>query len=148
MVGSLQPLGRCAIAAALLLAASGASAQLAVYKAADPAGQTTHTDGSGASVQPLEATADPENPAPQVKRRALPSRNSAMVNANEAKRRLAQAELKRRLGKAPLPGETTRGPGGVAVNDRYWQRQVKLRIEADEAQRRVNVTQKTVLARQ
>src|SRR5688572_11014145 len=148
MVGSLQPLGRCAIAAALLLAASGASAQLAVYKAADPAGQTTHTDGSDASVQPLEATADPENPAPQVKRRALPSRNSAMVNANEARRRLAQAELKRRLGKAPLPGETTRGPEGVAVNDRYWQRQVKLRIEADEAQRRVNATQKTVLARQ
>jgi hypothetical protein len=121
---------------------------LAVYKAADPVGQTTHSDGPDASVKSQEAATDPESPAPQVKRRALPSRNSAMVNANEARRRLAQAELKRSVGKAPLPGETTRGPDGVAVNNRYWQRQVKLRIEADEAQRRVNATQKMVLARQ
>jgi hypothetical protein len=148
MVGSFQPLARSAIAAAFLLAASGASAQLAVYKAADPLGQTSHSDTSDASTKPLEASADSESPAPQVKRRALPSRNSAMVNANEARRRLAQAELKRSRGKSPLPGETTRGPDGVAVNDRYWQRQVKLRIEADEAQRRVNATQKTALARQ
>src|SRR5688572_2408454 len=146
MVGSFQPLARCAIAAAFVLAASGASAQLAVYKAAGPAGQTTPTDGSDASVQPLEATADPENPAPQVKRRALPSRNSAMVNANEAKRRLAQAELKRSLGTEPLPGETTRGPDGVAVNSRYWERQIKLRIEVESALRRVNATQRPPLA--
>ena len=142
MAGSFQPLARSAVAVAFLWAASGASAQLAVYKAADPAGQPAHTDGADAPVKPLEAATDPENPASQLKRRALPSRNSAMVNANEAKRRLAQAELKRSLGKEPMPGETTRGPEGVAVNSRYWQRQDKLRAEVDQALRRVNYTQR------
>lgn len=141
MAGSFQPLARAAVAVAFLWAASGASAQLAVYKAADPAGQTTPADAE-AAVKPVEAAADPESSAPQVKRRALPSRNSAMVNANEAKRRLAQAELKRSLGKDPMPGETTRGPDGVTVNSRYWQRQDRLRAEVDQALRRVNYTQR------
>jgi hypothetical protein len=69
-----------------------------------------------------------------------------MVNANEAKRRLAQAELKRSLGIEPMPGETTRGPDGIVVNGRYWQRQVKLRIEVESALRRVNATQRPLLA--
>ena len=146
MVGSFQPLVRAAVALALLWAASGASAQLAVYKAADPAGQPARTDGADAAVKPVEAATEQESPAPQVKRRALPSRNSAMVNANEARRRLAQAELKRSLGKEPMPGETTRGPDGVTVNSRYWQRQVKLRIEVDQALRRFNATQRPLLA--
>jgi hypothetical protein len=145
MVGSFQPLARSAVAVALFWAASGASAQLAVYKVADPA-EPTHIDVAEAPLKPLEAAADPENSAPQVKRRALPSRNSAKVNANEAKRRLAQAELKRSLGKEPMPGETTRGPDGVSVNSRYWQRQVQLRIEVDQALRRVNATQQPQLA--
>jgi hypothetical protein len=119
---------------------------LAVYKAADPSSPAASTDGADAPAKPLEAASDPENPAPQVKRRALPSRNSAMVNANEARRRLAQAELKRSLGKDPLPGETTRGPDGVSLSSRYWQRQVKLRSEVDQAQRRVNATQRPLLA--
>jgi hypothetical protein len=40
-----------------------------------------------------------------------------------------------------------RGPEGVAVNSRYWQRQVKLRIEVETALRRVNATQRPLLAR-
>ena len=145
MVGSVQPLARSVCAAALFWAASGAWAQLAVYKSVDP-GQATYAEGPGAPSSPQEATADPESAAPQVKKRALPSRNSAMVNANEARRRLAQAELKRSQGTEPLPGETTRGPDGVAVNSRYWERQVKLRMEVESALRRVNATQRPPLA--
>jgi hypothetical protein len=146
MVGSVQSLARCAIATAFFWATSGAWAQLAVYKTVEPAAQTNNTDSPDASSGPQEATVDPEGAAPQAKRRALPSRNSAMVNANEAKRRLAQAELKRSLGLEPMPGETTRGPDGITVNGRYWQRQVKLRVEVESALRRVNATQRPLLA--
>lgn len=70
------------------------------------------------------------------------SPRSSLVNANEAKRRLAQAELKRSLGAEPRPGEFKRTPQGIHVNYRYWQRQEKLRVEVELAQRRVNVTAK------
>jgi hypothetical protein len=90
-----------------------------------------------------EAAAAPESTAAAPpKRSALPSRRSSMINANEAKRRLAQAELKRSAGIEPLPGEYARGPDGITVNNRYWQRQEKLRIEVDQALRRVNYTER------
>lgn len=87
-----------------------------------------------------------EAPAAEPRRRALPSRGSALVNTNEAKRRLAQTERKRRLGKEPLGGEITQGPGGTMVSYRYWQRQEKLRIEVERAQHRVNVVQRPLPA--
>ena len=75
-------------------------------------------------------------------RRPAPSPRNSLVTANEAKRRLAQAELQRKLGAEPLAGEFTRTTHGISVNYRYWQRQDRLRAEVDRAQKRVNVTGK------
>jgi hypothetical protein len=133
------------IAAALLCAATAASAQLAVYKSIDPEGHITYTDRQEPGSL-LVGDAESEAPAAEPRRRALPSRGSALVNANEAKRRLAQAERKRKLGKEPLAGESTQGPDGIMVSYRYWQRQEKLRIEVERAQRRANVVQRTLPA--
>jgi hypothetical protein len=117
---------RCApvlgIAAALLVGAAPARGQKSAPEGAQ-----------GIEAAALEAQA-------RARRPPIPSQRSSMVNANEARRRLAQAELKRSLGAEPLPGEFTRTPRGLAVNYRYWQRQEKLRMEVDQAQRRVNVT--------
>jgi hypothetical protein len=67
------------------------------------------------------------------------SRRGAIVNASEAERRLAQAQLTRQHGLQPLPGE--RAPGsGSGVNYRYWRRQEKLRLDVEKAQQRVNAT--------
>ena len=71
-------------------------------------------------------------------------RRAALVEANEAERRLAQARLKRERGAAPLPGEQARGEG--YVNDRYWRRQEKLRLEVEQALRRFNETRRSVYA--
>jgi hypothetical protein len=89
---------------------------------------------SGIEAAALEAQGRARKPA-------IPARGS-LVNANEARRRLAQAEAKRRLGAEPLAGEFTRTPRGISVNFRYWQRQERLRVEVEQAQRRVNVTQR------
>jgi hypothetical protein len=135
------------VAAALLCAAPAASAQLAVYKSIDPEGRITYTDRHEPAFKLADST-EPEAPAAEPKRRALPSRGSAVVNANEAKRRLAQAERKRKLGKEPLAGESIQGPDGTLVSYRYWQRQEKLRIEVELAQRRANVVQRPMLVQQ
>jgi hypothetical protein len=142
MVGSVRSLVRAATAAAFLCAATGASAQLLLSKSVDPEGHVAHTDRTESAPLP-DSSHEPE--APQPRRSVVPSRRGAQVNASEAKRRLAQAELKRKLGEAPLPGERAQVAGGIVVNYRYWQRQEKLRIEVEHAQRRVNSTNRTAL---
>ena len=146
MVGSVRSLVRAATAAAFLWIATGASAQLAVYRSVDPAGHVPYTDRTETAPLPTESSSESDAPAPAPKRQYVPTKRAIQVNANEAKRRLAQAELKRKLGEAPRAGEFTQVAGGIAVNHRYWQRQEKLRIEVDKAQRRVNVTQRPLLA--
>jgi Domain of unknown function (DUF4124) len=135
------------IAAAFLCTATAASAQLAVYKSIDSEGRITYTDRQEPESQLVDG-AESAAPAAEPRRRALPSRGSALVNANEAKRRLAQAERKRKLGKTPLAGESTQGPDGTTVSYRYWQRQEKLRVEVEKAQRRANAVQRPVFAQQ
>ena len=143
----VQPLARAAIAAALLCAATGAPAQLAVYKTLDPEVHVTHIDRTEAAPSAPENSSEADAPAAAPRRHFVPSRRATLVNASEAKRRLAQAELKRKLGEEPHSGERVQVAGAFAVNYRYWQRQEKLRIEVEQAQRRVNFTQRPLLTK-
>jgi len=99
--------------------------------------------------EPAAGVAPESEPAkPPVRRTYVSSRLSASVNALEAERRLAQAQHKRSQGMAPQAGESVRTSGGVVVNARYWRRQEKLRMEVEQAQRRMNHVQRPMLARQ
>jgi hypothetical protein len=69
---------------------------------------------------------------------AMSQRRAAEIDVREAARRLARAQIVRRLGIAPLAGEA-RFP--------YWQRQEKLRELVEAAQRRYNETRQAQLAR-
>jgi len=130
----------------ILCAAAGASAQTA-YQQADAAGSTSITDRSDTTASPAAATV----PAPEVAK--VPLRNSkisarraALIEANEAARRLAQARLARERGAEPLRGERARGSDASVVNHRYWRRQEKLRHEVEQALRRSNETGRSLHA--
>ncbi|MEO8145727.1 MAG: hypothetical protein ABI654_16075 [Betaproteobacteria bacterium] len=111
----MTPIRFSVVAAALLCAVTGAAAQ------------------------------SPDKPLDEGKRFVpFVPRSSAAISAKEATRRLEAARLKRRQGVAPLPGELTQGARGGAPNYRYWKRQEKLRLVAEEAQlrwRQANATQ-------
>jgi hypothetical protein len=131
-------------AAAFLCAAASASAQT-VYKLVDAGGKITFTD------RPDEARISQADVAPELDVARPPPRISgissrraaAAVDANEAARRLRAAQLKRKQGMEPLPGEQAKS--GVA-NDRYWRRQEKLRLLVEQAQRRQRETGQPQLA--
>jgi hypothetical protein len=108
------------LVAALACVAAGASAQT-VYKEVDDAGHIRFSD------QP------PARPA-------LAPRRAGRVEVNEAARRLKQAQLDRRLGAQPAPGEMSNAPGVRTANYRYWRRQEKLRLAVEQAQRRSRET--------
>jgi hypothetical protein len=137
---------------ALLCAAMGASAQT-IYKQVDSAGRTTFTDRPDPSL-PAQSMAGPgsiASAAPEAPKLAAPgtlltSRRSAFIDANEAARRLAQAELMRSEGANPLPGEQSHGAAGLVPNQRYVQRQEKLRLMVERARQRVNETRLPLLA--
>ncbi len=74
-------------------------------------------------------------------------RQTAVIEANEAARRLKQARLTRNRGAEPLPAERVRSAGADAVNHRYWRRQEKLRLEVEQALRRSNETNHVLQAR-
>ena len=114
------------LAAVLACTAACATAQT-IYKAVDDEGRTTFSD------------------RPPVKPAAAP-RRGAKVDVNEAARRLRQARLERKLGAEPLPGELTQGTGAPAPNYRYWRRQEKLRIVAEQALRRSQETLRVQVA--
>jgi hypothetical protein len=129
-------------AAALLCAATGVSAQT-VYRQVSAAGQITFTD------QPDTKPAPQTTPAPAFEVTKAPasivaisSRHAATINAKEAARRLGEAQLKRKQGAEPLPGEQAQGAHAGAVNHRYWRRQEQLRCAVEQAQRRSNETQR------
>lgn len=133
-------------AAALLCAATGVSAQT-VYRQVSAAGQITFTDQAdttpAAQTVPAQASEVTKAPARIV---AISSRDAATINANEAARRLGQAQLKRKQGAEPLPGEQAQGARAGALNHRYWRRQENLRLVVEQAQRRSNETRQTQLA--
>ena len=76
----------------------------------------------------------------------MSSRRSASIDANEAGRRLAQAQLKRSGGADLLPGDWTHSSGEGVPNQRYWQRQDRLRVQVERAQQRSNETRLALLA--
>ena len=108
------------IAGTLAGAAMGVSAQ-EIHKEVDDEGRITYTD------------------TPRAKPAALP-RRGAKVEVNEASRRLRQAQLDRKLGAQPGPGELSNAPGARTANYRYWRRQEKLRLLVEQAQRRSRET--------
>jgi hypothetical protein len=65
-----------------------------------------------------------------------------VIDANEAKRRLGQAQQERRLGLAMLPGEKDQLVVPDGKKDRYQRRQEKLERAVDDAQRRSGDTRR------
>jgi hypothetical protein len=119
------------ICAAALLCASYVDAQT-VYKQVDDEGHSVFSD------------------RPPAKSALAPTtrRGARQIEANEAARRLKQAQLERKRGTDPQAGELTPGTGKGTVNYRYWRRQEKLRQVVEQAQRRANETQRPQLASQ
>jgi hypothetical protein len=107
-------------AVALACVTSGVSAQ-SIYKQVDDTGHVMFGD------QP---------PA----RLAVTPRRGGRVEVNEAARRLEQAQLARKLGAQPAPGELSNTPGVRTANYRYWRRQERLRLAVELAQRRSRET--------
>ena len=108
----------CALA---LLGAGSASAQ-EIFKQVDENGSTTFSD------QP-----------PPRKTVVLP-RRGGKVDVSEAARRLEHARLARKQGLEPRAGEFIQVSGKRTLNYRYWQRQEKLRVAVEQAQRRSQAT--------
>lgn len=126
--------------AALLCAAAGAPAQT-VHKQVDDTGHVTYSDRPDMTPPTLPLPRMTAVSALDVARALaanipISSRGAARVDASEAARRLRRAQRERELGAEPLPGEQAPGADARAVNDRYRQRQEKLRHAVEQAQRR------------
>jgi hypothetical protein len=133
-------------AAAFVCATAGASAQT-IYKRVTLGGDITYTNQPNqAPLSDTETGTEPDAAKAPGRRPYIPARLAAAVNANEAERRLAQAQLKRRQGIKPLPGEQVQGSNGTVLNYRYWQRQEKLRLLVEQAQQRLIQTRRPLVA--
>jgi hypothetical protein len=131
---------------ALLCAAAGASAQ-AIYKEIDAAGRVTYTDQPDTTPSWHLATVPAQDVANALAARtAISSRLAAMIDANEAARRLGQALAERRLGAERLPGEQIHGADADAANQRYRLRQEDLRREVAHALHRASETSRSLRA--
>ncbi len=124
--------------------AAGALAQT-VHKQIDAAGHITYSD------RPDTTPAPPTIPALDVanalaSNSAISSRRAATIDANEAMRRLGQAELERKEGSERLPGEQVHGADASGANHRYRQRQEELRRAVEQAQRRSDATDRALRA--
>ncbi len=121
-------------AAAFFCAAAGVSAQT-IYKQIDAAGRILYTDRPDMAPSPRSATVSALDVANALaSNTAISSRPAAIIDANEAARRIGQAELERKLGTERLPGEQANGADTYEVNRRYWRRQEDLRRVVEQAQ--------------
>jgi len=77
---------------------------------------------------------------------AISSRQAAVTDANEAARRLRQAQLEREQGAERLPGEQAHATDASGVNPPYWRRQEELRRGVELAQRRSSETGRSLRA--
>ena len=73
---------------------------------------------------------------------AISSTAAGTIDAREAARRLEKTRLERLRGVDPLPGEQDRRAGSNAMKYRYWQRQERLRLAVELAQRRALMAQR------
>ena len=87
-----------------------------------------------------------DQPTPVRKSRIAP-RRGGKVDVSEAARRLEQAQMARMQGLEPRAGEVIRAGGTQTLNYRYWQRQEKLRLAVEQAQRRCLDTQRHAAGR-
>ena len=149
----LRSIASSLCALALLCAATGAPAQT-IYKQVDLAGKVTFTDRpdsnlpAQAMTSAAQATTKPalEAPKPPARVGLMTSRRSASIDVNEAGLRLAQAQLQRSGGADLLPGDWTHGSAESVPNQRYWQRQDRLRVQVEQAQQRSTETRLALLA--
>ena len=77
----------------------------------------------------------------------MSSRGAAIIDANEAMRRLEQVELELKQGAERLVGEQAHGADANAANQRYRQRQDDLRRAVEHAQRRSDKTGRALASR-
>ncbi len=147
----LRSCSLCALA--LLCVATGAPAQT-IYKQVDSAGKVSFTDQPDINLpaQAMTSAAQAmtnralEAPKPPARAGLMSSRRSASIDVNEAGLRLAQAQLQRSGGANLLPGDWTHGSAESVPNQRYWQRQDKLRVQVEQAQQRSTETRLALLA--
>jgi hypothetical protein len=129
-------------AAALLCVPASASAQL-VYKQFDDAGRIAYSDRPDAASPTPTATIPALDVARALARStAMSSRGAAIIDANEAARRLSQAEH----AQCPerLPDGQARSAGAIAAKDASCQ--ARLRRAIEQAQRRVDKTSRLLRA--
>ena len=128
----------------LLLASAGSSAQM-VHKEIDATGRVTYTDQPATTPSWHFATVPALDVADALAGNfAIASRLAALVDADEAARRLRQTLLERKLGVDRLPGELARGAGASAANQRYRLRQQGLQLQVEQALQRARQTSKSL----
>jgi len=133
------------LAAAILCAATGASAQ-EVHKLVDGTGHVMFTDRPSETPE-LQVATEPESPRVPKRIAGISSaRAAALVDTKEAARRLRQAQTTRSEGIEPLPGEKAQHAKDGVVSERYLRRQEKLRLLVEQAQRRANETSQPQVA--
>ena len=113
----------CAVA--LFCVAGSVSAQ-AVHSRIDADGRTTYSDRADATPSPRAAAPALEAADAPARRPRISVRQTAVIEANEAARRLKQARLTRNRGAEPLPAE--REPLA-----RFARRTLRARFAAAEA---------------
>lgn len=119
-----------------------------VHKEVDAAGRVAFTDRAGTTAHAQTVTVSALDVAHALaSSSAISSRPAATIDANEAARRLGQAQLEREQGALPRPGEQARGTGAGVVNHRFWWRQEKLRRLVEQALHRSNETRRSLRAR-
>ena len=129
---------------ALLCIAAGVSAQ-AIHKEIDAAGRVTYTDQPDTTPTWHLATVPAVDVANALAgNSAISSRFVAIIDADEAARRLGQALLDRKLGAERLPGEQAHGADASAANQRYGLRQEGLRLEVERAMQRATLTARSL----
>lgn len=127
-------------AAAILCVAAGASAQ-SIHKQVDSDGRITYTDRPETTPLPRAATvSDSDVVSALARHAAMTSMSAAIVDFNEATRRLVRARQSRQEGLEPRFGENTDAAGVRMMNERYQRDRQRLEREVVAAQRRSNET--------
>lgn len=131
-------------AAALLCAAAGVSAQT-IYKQVGPGGSITYTDRPDAtpSAQPAPAPALDVASA-LAGNSAMSSRGAALIDANEAARRLEQAQRERAQDEKRLPGAQADGADAAVASDRHQSRLERRQRAIERAQIRLNEARRSL----
>jgi hypothetical protein len=139
-------IARSVCTVALLYGTASISAQ-AIHKEIDAAGRVTYTDQPDTTPTWHLATIPALDVASALSRNAaISSRFAAIIDVDEAARRLRQALLERSLGAERLPSERTHGTDAAAANLRYRLRQDDLHREVELAMQRATLTARSLRA--